>query len=411
MELSSGAVMPSPGFGTWRVDASKLNEAVLTALRIGYRHFDLAALYRNEKEVGTALAAGMAALGLTRGDLFLTSKLPMHCMSEEAASSASAAPAAALATTLADLGAGACGYLDLYITHWPYGLGVPDAAGKPGPPCGYSPEAYLRVWRELEAAVHRGVVRHLGCSNMTAAKLAALWPAAAIKPVAVQVELHPCLSQPALRKWCASHGVAVTAYSPLGSPGRPDAYRSPSDPDVLSAPAVLAVAAATGRTAAQVVLAWAAALGVVALPRSTNPARIAENFTARPLGGRIGSCIGGKLRLNAAATAALAPEHMRALASMDTSVDAMGAPVREPQGRLMKGTHLCVPGSAWPDLWDIDFDAHVLADAASDVVTGAGASDASASPPIVMVGHNDTLFAALHKATCTVPAYMAPQSR
>ena len=362
MQLASGALMPSPGFGTWRVtDPAVLREALLSALRAGYRHFDLAPLYRNEAAVGAALAAGMAELGLSRSDLFLASKLPMHCMSAAAAASPTASPAAALAGTLRDLGPAAGGYLDLYLTHWPYGLGVPDAAGAPGAPTGYAPAEYLRVWRALEAFVADGRVRHLGCSNMTAAKLAALWPAAAVKPAAVQVELHPFLAQRALRAWCAAHGVAVSAYSPLGSPGRPDAYRAAGDPDVLAAPAVVAAAAATGRTPAQVALAWAAALGVVPLPRSTSAARAAENFAAVPRGA-LGSCAGGRLRQTAAAAAALAPEHMAALARLDTGVDAgTGKPAPQPAGRLMKGAHLAPPGTPWADMWDVDFDAEVLA--------------------------------------------------
>jgi hypothetical protein len=121
---------------------------------------------------------------------------------------------------------------------------------------------------------------------------------------------------------------------------------------------VAAVAAATGRTPAQVVLAWAAQLGVVPLPRSTNAARIAENWAACPRA-PLGSCAGGRLRLNSAA-ATLAPEHMAALAALDTGVAADGAPARAPAGRLMKGSHLAPPGQSWEDLWDVDFDADLL---------------------------------------------------
>ena len=317
--------MPSPGFGTWRVtEPAVLREALLSALRAGYRHFDLAPLYRNEAAVGAALAEGMAELGLSRRDLFLASKLPMHCMSAAAAASPTASPAAALAGTLRDLGPAAGGYLDLYLTHWPYGLGVPDSGGAPGAPTGYSPGAYLRVWRLLEAFVADGRVRHLGCSNMTAAKLAALWPAAAVKPAAVQVELHPFLAQRALRAWCAAHGVAVTAYSPLGSPDRPPRLISEGDPAPLHDETVLAIAAKHKRTAAQVLLRWQLQRGVVAIPKSVTPERIASNFDVFGF--------------------ALDAEDQGKLAALDRN------------HRLVKGKNwLKDPEGAWETLWDEEF--------------------------------------------------------
>ena len=108
--------------------------------------------------------------------------------------------------------------------HWPYAL---DPACNTVPPPfaqreGYSPAAYLAIWRALEALVDEGLLRSLGCSNMTAAKLHRLWADARHKPVCVQVELHPYLPQVALKTYCDARGVVMVGYHPLGSPSRPE---------------------------------------------------------------------------------------------------------------------------------------------------------------------------------------------
>ena len=142
--------------------------------------------------------------------------------------------------------------------------GQPASRAHPVPPdpriprC--SPAAFLAVWRELEAAVAAGLVRSIGCSNMTARKLDALLrgdaasgtPACAVRPVALQVELHPVLAQGTFKAFCDAEGIVMQGYHPLGSPSRPAQYRTDGDPDVLGSPAVLAVAAETGKSPAQV---------------------------------------------------------------------------------------------------------------------------------------------------------------
>lgn len=194
-------------------------------------------------------------------------------------------------------------YLDLFITHWPYSVD-PACTVSPAPfeqRRGYSPDAYLSVWREMEAAVDAGLVRRLGCSNMTPKKLHALWAAARIQPVNVQVELHPCLAQPTLHAFCAARGIVLTGYSPLGSPGRPAAYRADGDPDVLRHPALVSVAARLDRTPAQVALRWAVQVSPPKIwARGSVPPRFflcsraagysppAANNDARPGGGEPG---------------------------------------------------------------------------------------------------------------------------
>lgn len=343
VRLSNGRFMPSPGFGTWRADPALLHSAVVAALRAGYRHVDCAGLYKNEAVVGAAIAEAIGAGVCSRAELFITSKLAPTAMEP-------ALVRPAVERSIADL---RVGYLDLFITHWPYAVDPANAASPPPPAArlGYSPEAYLGVWRALEACVDAGLVRSLGASNSTAAKLAALARAARVPPVVLQLELHPALGQPRLRAWAARARVALTGYCPLGSPGRPDAYRAPGDPDVLRAPAVLAAAAAAGRSPAQAALKWAAQRGVVPLPRSTNAARIAENYEG------------------AAGAWALPDDALAALDAMDATADH--------RGRIMKGDNFAPPGVDWRDMWDLDFYGTPAADEAADALAAMGAAAAA----------------------------------
>jgi alcohol dehydrogenase (NADP+) len=314
--LLGGQPLPALGFGTWRCDVDKLDAAVYHAVRVGYRHMDCAGLYKNEHIVGAALARAMADGLATRGELFITSKLAPSQMTPGAVRPA-------IDKTLKDLGVA---YLDLFITHWPYGVG-PACTASPPPweqRRGYDPAAYLAVWREMEAAVDAGLVRALGCSNMTAKKLHALRQAARIPPSVIQVEMHPCLAQPALLAYCRRHAIAVTAYCPLGSPGRPAQYRAAGDPEVLTHPALLAVAGRLGKTPAQVALRWALQRGTVPLPRSTTLARIEENYGVWGW--------------------AIPAEDMAALASMDASAGSVG--------RIMKGDNFQLEGRDWREVWD-----------------------------------------------------------
>jgi alcohol dehydrogenase (NADP+) len=313
--------LPAPGFGTWRADPEKLEAAVYHALKTGYRHLDCAGLYKNEHIVGAAIARALAdGILSSRSELFITSKLAPTQMDPELV-------AAAVDKSIKDLGVG---YLDLYITHWPYAVD-PACTTAPAPFSarrGYSPEAYLTVWRALEACVDAGKVRHLGCSNMTAKKLHALRKGARIPPTVVQVELHPMLAQPGLKAYCDRHAVVLTGYCPLGSPGRPAQYRAPGDPEVLTDPVVTSVAARVGKSPAQVALRWAVQRGTVPLPRSTNPDRIDENFAVHGW--------------------ELSAEDMAALDGLDAS--------RGSVGRIMKGDNFQSEGKDWREVWDEDWE-------------------------------------------------------
>lgn len=225
---------PAPGFGTWRCDEALLEEAVLAALRLGYRHLDCAQLYKNERIVGRAIARALAeGAPATRAELFVTGKLAPTQMQAEGVRPALDKSLAdvfpeAHAAHAADPAAHPAPYLDLFITHWPYAVD-PACATSPAPFAmrrGYSPQEYLKVWRAMEAAHDAGLVRALGCSNMTAKKLHALIEGAAavgaasgdaaadggarVRPSCIQVELHPFLAQRGLLAYCAARGITVT---------------------------------------------------------------------------------------------------------------------------------------------------------------------------------------------------------
>jgi alcohol dehydrogenase (NADP+) len=265
-------VMPWVGLGTWKAAPGVVASAVTAALEAGYRHIDCAAAYGNEAEVGEALQDAFARGVVRREDLFVTSKLWVTSARPDAV-------AAALSRTLADL---RIDYLDLYLVHWPFSI----APGTPFPPAPdaivkYSPAAYAALWAALEEEALAGRVRAIGCSNMSVSKLEALLAASPrILPAVNQVECHPFLPQTELLAWCKSRGIVLTAYSPLGSPDRPARLVSAGDPAPLGDTTVAGIAAAARLEPAQVLLRWQLQRGVVVIPKSVNPARIAQTLAA-----------------------------------------------------------------------------------------------------------------------------------
>lgn len=266
IELSSGDRFAALGLGTWKSAPGEVGAAVTSALEAGYRHVDCARIYGNEAEIGAALAASPVA----RDDLWITSKLwnTHH---------APADVRPAVEQTLADLGVD---HLDLYLVHWPVamrkGAAVPLEAGDL---IDLAELPLADTWAAMESLVDAGLCRNIGVSNFSAAKLEALCDGARIRPAMNQVELHPYLQQRGLLETCKSLGVAVTAYSPLGSRDRPAALAADA-PVLLEDPAVAAIAERRGATPAQVLIAWALERGTAVIPKSVNPARIAENLAA-----------------------------------------------------------------------------------------------------------------------------------
>lgn len=274
LKLNSGAHMPALGLGTWRAEPGVVGDAVREAIRIGYRHIDCAAIYQNEKEIGSALSAAIADGDVKREDLWITSKL-WNCNHLED----DVRPA--LENTLKDL---QLEFLDLYLVHWP-------VAHKPGVVMPESVDDFLsprqapmeETWRAMEACRERGLTRHIGVSNFSARKIDAMLDYASIRPSVNQVEGHPYLAQTELLGWCKRNHVVVTAYSPLGSPDRPEMLQVKGEPTLLDDPRVAHIAEAYEATPGQVLIAWGLKRGTAVIPKSSNPERLKQNFAAAKL--------------------------------------------------------------------------------------------------------------------------------
>ncbi|MDR3229749.1 MAG: aldo/keto reductase [Puniceicoccales bacterium] len=275
--LASGAKMPAIGMGTFgsdHVSAQEVAAAVLAAAEVGYRHFDCAAVYGNEHEIGpifkTITAPGS---GVRREDLWITSKLWNDKHAE-----ADVIPSAE--KSLRDLG---LDYLDLYLVHWPFpnfhppGCDVSSrsAAAKP-----YIHENFMRTWRQLEKLQRAGKVRHIGVSNVTVPKLKLILRDAEIKPAVNEMELHPHFQQPELFEFVRANGIVPVGYCPLGSPGRPDRDRTPEDTDPLTDPVITRIAIAHKTHPAAICLKWAVQRGQAPIPFSSKRRNILANLQA-----------------------------------------------------------------------------------------------------------------------------------
>lgn len=274
LALHDGGRMPAFGLGTWKSAPGDVGRAVRAALELGYRHIDCAWIYGNEGEIGEALSAAFRDGVVSRDDLWITSKLWNDRHAPEDVEPA-------LRESLTALG---IERLDLYLIHWP----VAHERGKILPDTGadmIGPDRLpiAATWEALEQTVDAGLTRYIGVSNFSRAKLAALIDGARIRPAVDQVEMHPYLAQPDLVDFCRRERVVVTAYSPLGSPDRPDGMRKDDEPRLLEDPAVVGVAERHGVHPAQVLIAWALARDTVVIPKSVNPERIAQNLAATGL--------------------------------------------------------------------------------------------------------------------------------
>ncbi len=303
-------------FGSDHVSHDAAAEAVLGAAAAGYRHFDCASVYGNEREIGRSLGQIVRG-GVARSELWINSKVwnDRHAPQEVIDS---------CKRSLDDLG---LDFVDLYFVHWPFpnfhppGCSVESRSPDARP---YIHANFMKTWEAMEKLHGMGLARNIGTSNMTIPKLELLLRDASIKPACNEMELHPHFQQPELFEYVVRHGIVPIGYSPLGSPGRPERDRTPDDTVDIEDPVLVTIGKAHGVHPALVCIKWAVQRGQIPIPMSSNP----RNYIAN---------------LRAVVENPLTPEEMAAIAKIDRNC------------RLIKGQVFLWSGAGgWEDLWDLD---------------------------------------------------------
>ncbi|MFP4621587.1 MAG: aldo/keto reductase, partial [Bacteroidales bacterium] len=310
--------IPAIGMGTFASEnytAEEVAGAVEEAIKMGYRHIDCAAVYGNEKEIGEVLNYLFKEGVVERKDLWITSKLWNDKHAEE-----DVIPACK--QSIEDL---QVGYLDLYLTHWPFPNAHPpgaDIESRDPNAQPYIHENYMKTWRQMEKLVDQGLVRHIGTSNHTIAKMTRLLHDARIKPVANQMELHPHFQQAELFRFLINNGIQPIGFSPLGSPKRPERDRTEKDTVDIEDPVIVQIAENHGIHPALVCLKWAVQRGQIPIPFSVKHEKLYSN-------------------LEAVTEDYLTEEEMTQIAGIDKNC------------RLIKGqVFLWKDNQSWEDLWD-----------------------------------------------------------
>ena len=234
--LNNGVVIPQLGFGVFQITPDDTRQATLDALEVGYRHIDTAEMYGNEKQVGEAVAAS----GLARSEVFVTSKLNNGFHARDAALKA-------FDGTLDALG---FDYLDLFLIHWP----LPSIGD------------FAETWKAMQEISESGRVKAIGVSNFQEAHLQRLFDETSIVPAVNQIEVHPYLVQDSLRAFGAAHGIVTEAWSPIAK-GK-----------VLADEVIVSIAEKVDKSPAQVTLRWHIQRGDIVFPKSVTRSRVEENF-------------------------------------------------------------------------------------------------------------------------------------
>lgn len=314
--LNTGDKVPCIGLGTFgsdRFDADEVSNAVEGAIRAGYSMIDCAACYGNEKEIGAVIKKVLDDKVCERKDLYIMTKVwnDMHRKVEESCKK-----------SIADL---QCDYIDLFFIHWPFpNYHAPhcDVTSRNPDSKPFSVAEFMDTYRQCEALVKKGLIRHIGISNMTIPKMKQVIDQFEIKPVACEIELHPCMQQQELFDYLVEHDIQPVGYMPMGSPMRPERDMEPDDIADLQLPEMKKIAEAHGVHPAIIALKWAIQRGQIPIPFSIH------NYEAN---------------LACTMTEPLTDEEMAVIKTL------------EKNNRLVKGQVFLWPGANdWHDLWDED---------------------------------------------------------
>jgi alcohol dehydrogenase (NADP+) len=277
VEFFNGQKMPLLGLGTWQAENPKdLETAMNEALAAGYRHFDTAYLYQNEKILGKIFKEWISSGKVKREELFITTKLPICGMDESRVEHF-----LNLSLTALELD-----YVDLYLIHTPLGAKyVDDKTLFPTNADGVldydMTTNILKIWAAMEKQVEAGRTKSIGLSNFWPCQIERIMEVAKIQPANLQSEAHIYYQQKAVRDTCKKYGITFCAYAPFGSPGRKGTYEKRgmkfTDPGILDDPVVKEVGINHGKSAAQVLLRFLVQQGIVVIPKSINPIRVRDN--------------------------------------------------------------------------------------------------------------------------------------
>ena len=318
--LPDGAKIPCIGMGTFgsdRYTPGQVAEAVAGAIRCGYRLFDCAAVYGNERLIGDVFQAAIEEGAVKREDLYITSKVwnDKHGEGDVLLS---------CAQSLHDL---KLDYIDAYFVHWPFpNYHAPGCDGDSRNPDSrpFFVEDFMATWRQMERLVEMRSVRHIAMSNMTIPKLEAVLPLCNIRPALIEMELHPSFQQPELYAYCVERNILPVGFCPIGSPSRPERDKTPDDVVDIEMPEVVKIAKAHNVHPAIVCLKWAVQRGQVPIPFSTRKENYLDNLR----------CVTEDF---------LTEEEMALLAGADKNC------------RLIKGQVFLWEGaSSWKNLWDLE---------------------------------------------------------
>ena len=316
VKLYTGEEIPCVGMGTFgsdRFTPEQVSNAVAGAIRCGYRMFDCAACYGNEDQIGEVFHAAFEEGVVERKDLFIMTKVwnDMHERVEESCRK-----------SIQDL---QCDYIDLFFIHWPFpnyhapGCDV-DSRNPDSRP--FSVEEFMNTYRQCEELVRKGLIRHIGISNMTIPKMEAVLPLMEIMPSACESEMHVCFQQKEIFDYLTEHKIQPIGFMPLGSPQRPERDMCPEDVADLQTPEMQEIAKAHGCHPALIALKWANQRGQIPIPFSVHEAEYVSN-------------------LKAMTEDPLTEEEMKTIETLERN------------NRLVKGQVFLWEGAKdWHDLWD-----------------------------------------------------------